>query len=52
MTDARELLVGTDQHRSRCRRACIECLLDFAGQFYVKKLDRVRALDLLETALT
>jgi hypothetical protein len=30
------------RHRNdpACRRACLECLLDFAGQFHAHRLDR------------
>jgi DEAD/DEAH box helicase domain-containing protein len=44
---ARTLLRGSKVHDQSCRRACLECLLDFAGQFYADKLDRAGALDLL-----
>jgi len=44
---ARTLLHGSEVHDQACRRACLECLLDFAGQFYADKLDRAGALDLL-----
>ena len=48
---AREILRGTDEHHRRCDRACLDCLLDFAGQFNFEKMDRRGALDLLEAAL-
>jgi len=44
----RGLLRGSDVHDRSCRRACLECLLDFAGQFHADKLDRIGALVLLE----
>jgi len=48
---ARDLLRGSTDHQTRCKRACIECLLDFAGQFHAKRLDRIHALDILDIAL-
>lgn len=45
---ARDLLRGSDVHDQICRRACLECLLDFAGQFYAEKLDRNGALAILQ----
>jgi hypothetical protein len=44
---ARTLLRGSEVHDQSCRRAYLECPLDFAGQFYADKLDRSGALDLL-----
>ena len=48
---AHQILKGTDQHHLLCRRACLECLLDFAGQFYADRLDRLAALEILESSL-
>jgi hypothetical protein len=48
LQEARNLLKGSDAHDSFCRRACLECLLDFAGQFYADKLDRKGALAILQ----
>jgi hypothetical protein len=47
LDSARALLRGSEVHDQSCRRACLECLLDFAGQFYADKLDRAGALELL-----
>jgi len=44
---AREILRGSPSHNATCRRACLECLLDFGGQFHAHLLDRKGALDLL-----
>ena len=49
--EARKILRGTPSHDAACRRACLECLLDFAGQFHAHRLDRKGALDLLDTVL-
>jgi MrfA Zn-binding domain len=44
---AKALLRGSEVHDQSCRRACLECLLDFAGQFYADKLDRAGRLSFL-----
>jgi DEAD/DEAH box helicase domain-containing protein len=44
---AKGLLLGDEDHNRRCTKACISCILDFAGQFYARLLDRRQALDLL-----
>ena len=49
LKEARKILTGSQNHQSRCRRACLECILDFGGQFQADKLDRKAALDLLES---
>jgi hypothetical protein len=48
---ARRLLRGSPSHDASCRRACLECLLDFGGQFHAHLLDRKGALDLLGAVL-
>ena len=48
---AREILQGTEHHDSICRKACLECLLDFSGQFNAHRLDRNRALAFVDAAL-
>jgi len=48
---AREILRGSDEHHARCRRACLDCILDFSGQFGAHRLDRLAALELLEAGL-
>lgn len=50
LDEARHILIGSPAHHAACRRACLECLLDFGGQFHAGKLDRRRALDLLDGA--
>jgi len=42
---AQGILRGTEKHNSICRKACLECLLDFSGQFNVHRLDRKKALN-------
>ncbi|MCW5980039.1 MAG: DEAD/DEAH box helicase [Bryobacteraceae bacterium] len=51
LVEARRVLRGSDLHDASCGRACLECLLDFAGQFDAQKLNRKGALQLLDTAL-
>jgi hypothetical protein len=48
---ARDILHGGDEHHSRCARACLDCLLDFTGQYYITQLDRRGALTILDAAL-
>jgi hypothetical protein len=48
---ASKILRGSQAHDAACRRACLECLLDFGGQFHAHLLDRKRALDLLDAVL-
>jgi DEAD/DEAH box helicase domain-containing protein len=47
LLSAKTLLLGDDEHNGKCIKACIGCILDFAGQFHAKLLDRRHALDLL-----
>lgn len=51
LDEARSVLIGSASHDVSCRRACLECLLDFAGQFYADRLDRKGALELLDAAI-
>jgi len=44
---AKGILQGDARHDSRCERACLDCILDFSGQFSASKLDRKAALMLL-----
>ena len=48
---AQSILQGTEKHNSVCRKACLECLLDFSGQFNAHRLDRKKALAFLTEAL-
>lgn len=51
LREARKILYGSPSHDAACRRACLECLLDFAGQFQAQRLDRKKALELLDAVL-
>ena len=46
--EARDILRGSPSHHESCRRACLECLLDFGGQFTAHLLDRKGALEILD----
>jgi len=48
LQEAKQILRGSDGHHVRCRKVCLECLLDFSGQFHADMLDRKKALDLVE----
>jgi hypothetical protein len=52
LEEARRILWVTVSHNDACDRACLECLLDFGGQFNAHLLDRQGALALLEAALS
>jgi hypothetical protein len=51
LLEARRILCGTPSHDAACGRACLECLLDFAGQFHAARLNRRGALELLDAVL-
>jgi hypothetical protein len=51
LKEARRILRGTELHDAVCRRACLECLLDFAGQFHANRLNRKGALELVDAVL-
>ena len=52
LNEARNILRGSASHDEVCRRACLECLLDFGGQFKADLLDRKGALELLNSVLS
>ena len=47
LREAKHILRGSDEHHAACRKACLECLVDFSGQFHANRLDRKKALSLL-----
>jgi hypothetical protein len=51
LLEARRILRGTPSHDAACGRACLECLLDFAGHFHATRLNRKGALELLDVVL-
>jgi hypothetical protein len=51
LKEARSILYGSAAHNDSCRRACLECLLDFGSQFTAHLLDRRGALSLLDGVL-
>jgi DEAD/DEAH box helicase domain-containing protein len=48
----RQILHGNDEHHSRCRRACLDCILDFSGQYRAHQLDRHEALQIIDSAFS
>lgn len=48
---ARDVLFVSEEHHQICKKACIECILDFSGQYLANKLDRKSALELLDNCL-
>jgi DEAD/DEAH box helicase domain-containing protein len=48
---ARDVLYVDEEHNSRCKKACLDCILDFSGQYSANHLDRLAALALLDDAL-
>ena len=48
LQQAGRILKGDADHNRRCVRACLDCILDFSGQFSASKLDRKEALQLLD----
>jgi len=49
---ARAVLYVDDKHHSRCKKACLDCILDFSGQYSANRLDRLAALTLLDDAIS
>lgn len=49
---ARQILYVNDEHHARCRRACLDCILDFSGQYRANQLNRVSALHLIDDAFS
>lgn len=47
--EAERVLVGSEEHQRLCERACLECILDFGGQFHADQLNRKAALKLLDS---
>ena len=48
---ARDKLYVNEEHNRRCRRACLDCILDFSGQYRAFQLDRRAALGLMDRAI-
>ena len=45
---ARRILYVNEKHHSRCKKACLDCILDFSGQYTANLLDRRKALELMD----
>lgn len=48
---ARNILYRDEAHDKRCKTACLECILDFSGQYQAHLLDRREALFLVDELL-
>ena len=44
----RRILYVDEKHHSHCERACLDCILDFSGQYLASSLNRLDALNLLD----
>ena len=44
----RRILYVDEKHHSLCTRACLDCILDFSGQYSANRLNRLDALALLD----
>ncbi len=44
----RGILYVDEKHHSRCKRACLDCILDFSGRYFAHRLDRLAALTLMD----
>ena len=49
---SREILYVDEEHHSRCKKACLDCILDFSGQYSSNRLDRLSALTLFDDAIS
>ena len=48
----RDVLYVNDEHHAHCRKACLDCILDFSDQYSANHLDRLAALSLLDDAIS
>jgi superfamily II DNA or RNA helicase len=48
---ARRILYVDERHHARCKKACLDCILDFSGQYSAGRLDRLAAIELVDDAL-
>ena len=49
---AHDVLYVDERHHSRCVKACLDCILDFSGQFEAHHLDRLAALSLMDDVIS
>lgn len=47
-----KVLYVNEEHHSNCVKACLDCILDFSGQYDAHRLDRKAALNLMDSAMT
>ena len=45
---ARQVLYVSEEHDSRCQRACLDCILEFSGQHREHQLNRRAALEMMD----
>jgi hypothetical protein len=48
----RDVLYVNAKHHLRCKKTCLDCILDFSGQYSANHLDRLAALTLLDDAIS
>ena len=48
--ETRKILYVNEEHHLRCEKACLDCILDFSGQYFANSLNRLDALHLLDEA--
>lgn len=48
---SRDVLYVDTAHDARCTKACLDCILDFSGQYAARRLNRPGALNLLDGAV-
>ena len=46
----RRILYVDEKHHLICKKACLDCILDFSGQYSASRLDRLAAMHLLDDA--
>jgi superfamily II DNA or RNA helicase len=51
LESSQKILYVDADHDKRCKKACLDCILDFSGQYSAHRLDRKSALDLLNDVL-
>ena len=51
ISGARSRLFVNEQHHATCEKACLDCILDFSGQYKADQLDRKAALNLMNVIM-
>ena len=47
----RNVLYVNEEHHARCKRACLDCILGYSSQYNEYKLDRIKALQLIDSVI-